>query len=413
MLRLKSLTMEHIVITLFAMLPVVDSVNGIFISWGLPSIGVVYKLFVLGVLFILTLQAGRISAPVLLTCLCIVVYMMLSIFINSYLLDGKLINTDYPIKLLSNVLMLTLLLNCVKVGQINGNSIYQMLNINTWLMIIAIIVPYVLGLGSTIYSGGIGYKGFFYSNNELSVALIILFYFSLYRLARKISVLNIGQFLGIMVCVLLLNTKSGMAACLAGGGLFVAEYLFRKGARFKILVILVILIGLYVMKDFIIKQIDGFLNRQTFLYGLYSGSMLDTILSGRTFYLKEAWSYLVDGPAFLFRFFFGNGFCSEFLVEMDFIDVFFYLGFFGMVGLTGFLGYLFIASIMNFKKDRTLVRPFGFIMVVGFAFLAGHTMFMATSGCYFVLYLCFCLTCKPGEEKNTNECKGQYYRTGI
>lgn len=385
MFRIRQLTIERVIIFLFSILPVVDSLNGILITRGLPSIGTLYKVFVLGVLFAFMLRQGGAPGPVILSCLGVVMYMTASIFINVYAFSGKLINTDFPIKLLFNVLTLALLYNCFRQDLIDGKSIYTILNINTWLMVIMILVPYVLGLGSTIYSGGIGYKAFFYSNNELSVALIILFYFSLYRLARKISIRNIVQLGAIMVCVLLLNTKSGMAACLAGGALFVAEYLCRREAKYKSLVILGILLALYVAKDFIFEQVKGFMTRQTYLHGLYGGSLLDTILSGRTFFLEDAWQALVTGPGFVFRFLFGNGFCSETLVEMDFIDIFFYLGFFGVAGITGFLIYIFAASIKNFRKDRTLVRPFGFLMVIGFAFLAGHTFFMATSGCYFVL----------------------------
>ena len=262
-----------------------------------------------------------------------------------------------------------------------------------------ILVPYALDMGYTIYSGGIGYKGFFYSNNELSVALIVLFYFSLYQLARRISILNLIQLGAIMICVLLLNTKSGMAACLAGGALFAVEYLCRKEAKFKSLLILAMLLALYVAKDFIIEQISGFMTRQTYLHGLYGGSLLDTILSGRTFKLESAWEEMTAGSGFVFRFLFGNGFCSETLVEMDFIDIFFYLGFFGVAGISIFLVYVFAASVKNFRKDRTLVRPFGFLMVVGFAFLAGHIFFMATAGCYFVLMCCLALMYCPNENR--------------
>lgn len=398
MFRIKRLTIEQVIVFLFCILPVVDSLNGILITRGLPSVGTVYKLLVLVVIFAFTLRKGCISSPVILSCLCVLVYVAGVIILNIWLFSGELINTDFPIKLIFNVLTLALILNCVKVGYLTGNSIYTILNVNTWLMIIMILVPYVLGMGSTIYSGGIGYKGFFYSNNELSVALIILFYFSLYRLARKISVVTVVQLLGIMICVLLLNTKSGMAACLVGGVLFVVEYLCRRGARFKGLVVLLIIFGIYAMRGFIFEQIQGFMNRQTFLHGLYGGSLLDTILSGRTFYLEDAWTALKTGPGFLFRFLFGNGFCSETLVEMDFIDIFFYLGAVGVTGLTGFIIYIFVAGVRHFRKDGTLVRPFGYLMIVGFAFLAGHVFFMATSGCYFVMLCCLNLLYAPDVE---------------
>lgn len=399
MFRIKQLTVERVIIFLFSILPVVDSLNGILITRGLPSIGTLYKVLVLGVLLVFTMREGSISSPVMISCLCVLVYIVSVIALNVWLFSGKLINADFPVKLVFNVLTLALIINCVKVGYLTGQSVYTILNINTWLMIIMILVPYALGLGNTIYHGGIGYKAFFYSNNELSVALIILFYFSLYRLARRIDILRLAQLGAIMVCVLLLNTKSGMAACLAGGALFVVEYLLRKKARFKVLVICAIFLGLYGMKDFILEQVQGFMDRQNYLYGLYGGSLLDTVLSGRTFFLEKAWAALTTGSAFVFRFLFGNGFCSEVLVEMDFVDIFFYLGFLGVAGLTVFLVYIFAASIKNFRKDGTLVRPFGFLMVIGFAFLAGHIFFMATSGCYFVLLCSLMLMYSPDDQR--------------
>lgn len=401
MFRIRRLTIEQVIILLFSILPVIDSVNGILITRGLPSVGTAYKLLVLGILFVFTLRKGSIASPVILSCILAVVYIVGVIAVNVSFLSGKLLSTDYPVKLIFNILTLALLLNCAKVGYLSGQGIYTILNINTWLMIVMILVPYVLGLGNTIYSGGVGYKAFFYSNNELSVALIILFYFSLYRLARRIGISQIVQLLCIMVCVLLLNTKSGMAACLAGGALFVVEYLCRKNARFKGLVILMILAALYVLKDFILEQVRGFMDRQTYLYGLYGGSLLDTIVSGRTFFLADAWDALRQGEAFLFRFLFGNGFCSETLVEMDFVDIFFYLGAVGVTGLTGYIIYVFFAGLKNFKKDRTLVRPFGYLIVIGFAFLAGHIFFMATSGCYFVLMCSLNLLYAPDADAGT------------
>ena len=52
MFRIKRLTIEQIIVILFAILPVVDSLNGILISKGLPSIGTLYKLFTVAVLFV-------------------------------------------------------------------------------------------------------------------------------------------------------------------------------------------------------------------------------------------------------------------------------------------------------------------------------------------------------------------------
>lgn len=392
MLRIKKLTIEQIVILLFSILPVIDSVNGILITRGLPSIGIVYKFLVLGILLVFTLRRGAIAKGLLLGGLIAIGYIVAVIVTNVAVFSAPLQNGDFAVKLIFNILTLIFLLNLLKTGFLSGKSIYTMLHINCWLMAVMILVPYALGLGYTIYSGGVGYKGFFFSNNELSVALIILFYFSLYRVAVRLSAERIALLLLTMVCVLLLNTKSGMAACLLGGGLFVAEYLLRKDTKYKGLVIAAVLMGLLVTWSFIAEQIRSFMTRQTYLYNLYGGSMLDTIVSGRTFYLEKAWTALMDSPATAFHLLLGNGFCSDILVEMDFIDIFFYLGALGVAALCVMAVWGFLAAGKNFRRDRTKVLAIGYLTILGFSFLAGHTLFMATSGCYFVLYLCLCLT---------------------
>ena len=399
MFRIKTLTIEQIIVILFSALPIVDSVNGILIDAGIGAFGTMYKFLLLGVLLLFALRNGIISRNAVLFTLLALAYLGFTIAVNILVLGGRMLNTDYPVKLLFNILTFALLVTCVRGGSLDGDSLYRILNNNAWLMIFMILIPKALGLGSTMYSTGLGYKAFFYSNNELSISLIILFYFSLYRITQKISLTRIIQLMGMAVCVLLLNTKSGMIACLLGCALFVMEYMFRRESRFRGLVFLALCFSLYISQDFLIEQIDSFMERQTYLYNLYGGSFLDTFLSGRTFKLETSWMELKQSAGYGFRIFFGNGFCSASLVEMDFIDIFFYLGAFGVTSLIAFLGYIFFSGFKNFRADRTLMRPLGFLVVVGFAFLAGHVFFMATAGCYFVLLCCFCLMYKPSAPK--------------
>ena len=141
------------------------------------------------------------------------------------------------------------------------------------------------------------------------------------------------------------------------------------------------------------------------MHRLYEGSAFTTLVSGRTYMLEDAWTEFVSGPGFPFRLLFGNGFCSTVLVEMDFIDIFFYLGLIGVLSLTVFLAYIFIKSIHNFRTDHTIVRLFAYFLIVGFSFLAGHIIFMATSGCYFILICCLNLLYSPEDRTDlTNPC---------
>ena len=389
MKRQWNLDIETIILLLFAALPVVDSINGILIDLELPSIGPVYKILLLGVLAIFVLRSGQLTPGVWVTAICAVGYILLSVSVNLFLLGGELPNMDFPVKLSFNVLQLVLLLSCHRAGYLTGRTLDRIFHISTWLMCGLILIPYVLGLGNTIYKGDIGYKGFFFSNNELSVVLLILFYYSLYRTTVSLTIPNAIQLGGIAVCVLLLNTKSGMIACALGVVLFVVEYLRKPGARFKVLVVAAVAVALFVAKDFILSQVESFLVRQRYLHRIYGGSMVETLLSGRIGLLEDAWVGFVSHPQRTLQLLIGNGFCAETLVEMDFVDLFFYLGIVGALAAGLGILVIFVKSQKNFRTDGTWMRPFGFLLVVGFSFLAGHTLFMATSGCYFVLMLCY------------------------
>ena len=384
-----SLNVETLILLLFAALPVVDSVNGILIDKGLPSVGPIYKILLLGVLAILVLRSGELTPGLWVTAICSVAYILFSVAVNVLLLDGTLPSLDFPVKLSFNVLQLVLLLSCHRAGYLTGRTLDRIFHISTWLMCALLLIPYVLGLGNAIYKGGIGYKGFFFSNNELSVVLLILFYYSLYRATVTFSALNVIQLGGIAVCVLLLNTKSGMIACALGVALFLVEYLRKPGAPFKGLLVATIAIGLVVAKDFIMEQVASFMERQMYLHRLYGGSVLETLVSGRFGLLEKAWKGFMSHPGWVVQLIIGNGFCAKTLVEMDFVDLFFYLGIFGSLAAAIALVVIFVKSLPNFRKDGTWMRPFGYLLVAGFSFLAGHTLFMATSGCYFVLMLCY------------------------
>ena len=397
------LTIENIVILLFSVLPVVDSLNGLLIGWNLPSIGVAYKVGVLGLLCWYVFRDKVFNREILLAAAVAAGYLCVSVAVN-LLIGGKLHTPGHPIKLGFNILTFSALSCLWKGKKISGRSIYRILSNNAWLMIVMILVPYILGLGNTIYHGGLGYKAFFYSNNELTVALLILFFFCLYRIARKINLWNLLQFGGITVCMLLLSTKSAIAACVLGVGAFGLEYFLRKDAKYRKYLLIAAGVVLLLGHRFLINQVTEFWQRQSSLFKQYDGDILATFLSGRNYFLEEAWKEFTQGHTFL-HLLIGNGFCSEHLVEMDFVDVFFYLGILGVGGMIAFFLWFFFRNLRHCRNDGTWMRPFGFLVVMAFSFLAGHTLFMATSGCYFVLMCCFFMmyrtrSGKPSKQKN-------------
>lgn len=386
MKHLKFPTMEQTVVILFSVLPIVDSLNGLFIQNGLPSVGSAYKLATLGLLCWFVLRSRCWNLPILVAVAVSLGYLAFSIGLN-LLLGGRLHTPGHAVKLAFNILTFGALCCLWKGKRLSGDAIFRILRNAAWLMAGMLLIPWVLGLGNSFYAGGLGYKGFFYSGNELSVSLLILFFFCLFRVSRQGG--NILQLILITGCLLLLSTKSAIAAALLGYGALGAEYILRKGKENRRLLIGAGA-GLLLGGGLLIRPVAAFWRRQQYLFSLYGGNILATVLSGRNFLLEGAWGYFLERHTAV-RFFFGNGFCSPHLVEMDFLDLFFYLGILGALAITGFFLWFFLGCLKHCRSDGTILRPLGFLTVLGFAFLAGHTLFMAMSGCYFVLFCCFLL----------------------
>lgn len=381
-------SVKGLIVFLFSILPLIDSLNGYLIRERGTSIGAAYKMLLICILAFLVIRTGKITMSKMLKIGIPALYVALSVGIN-ILMGGEVLNMDYPIKLVFNLVLFSLLLEVCKYGITDGKALYQILNYSSILMIFCMLVPYLLNVGYTIYSSGQGYKAFFYSQNELNACLIILFFFCLYKAIMKMNLAAMIQLAAIFVCVMLLSTKSSMIACAAGGGVFVLEYLRRKDSKYKFAMIILLVAAAAMAGDFAIRQISAMFERQGYLSAIYNSDVLATITSGRSRFVQSAWELLWNNPAFFFQLLFGNGFCSSVLCEMDFIDIFFFLGAVGAAATVSFFIYVFFKSSRNFKKDESIIRPFAFILILGFAFITGHVLFMATSGCYFVLLCCF------------------------
>ena len=153
---------------------------------------------------------------------------------------------------------------------------------------------------------------------------------------------------------------------------------------------------------FLSKPIFGFLSRQTSLITNYNGSILATITSGRIYYVNDATKQLINSPYYILNILIGNGFISNFLVEMDFFDIFFYIGLIGVLILIWFIQWIFKKSTYMFVKDKSFSLIIGFILLLCFSFVAGHILFMSTSGIYACLYCAFLLSNEHFKEENKN-----------
>lgn len=393
----KKLNYEQIIVWLFSILPAIDTLNGYLSS----NIGMTYKMLVCVVLLLAMVRNGAIRRNFVTESVIVFVYIAFTIFFNSFVFSGKIIEINYPIKLFFNFIMFFLLMENYRVNNLNGYSFFKMLDNSAWMMVFCFLIPYFLKVGSSVY-GNVGYKAFFYSQNELSLVLIVLSFFCAYKMVLNPKILSFVEYGLIMVCAILLNTKSTLLICLVSFGAFLLTVAHRGGLKQKIFIGIGLIIGVLLLKNKFISAVQASMGRYDVLKNkYYGGSILTSILSQRDLFALSAWKELTAKHT-LFRFFFGNGFCSTILTEMDFVDIFFYLGVIGLIAVTIFFMMILKYSIPNFKTDRTCIRALSFWAILGFIMFTGHVIFMAMSGCYAIVYYCFLITFR-NENINTRK----------
>lgn len=392
MIKIINGNFERIFILLFSILPIIDSINGILVQNNFISFGMIYKGLVIGFLIIYLVYSKKINKKTFQIVAMVLGYIGIVMAVNVLLLSGTFISLSFPIKLLINFLLFITFLVLTRHKIINGNTFYRILNNSTNLILICFLLPYIFGLGNSIYSGNLGYKGFFFSQNELNAILIILFYFCLYKVTKTLEWKSIGQLLAMTVSILLMSTKSSLIAVAVGYIFFLIEFYKKKDIKTKRRMLILLTIILIGSSGFIKKVTQALFARQSSLFSMYDNSLLDTLLSGRTFNLVNAWEVLTESPYRIVHFFIGNGFISDYLIEMDFLDVFFYLGIVGLIAVIIFLGYVFFNSVENFKQDNSVIRAVCFIMMIAFMNLTGHILLVSTSGWYFIILCSFNMT---------------------
>lgn len=381
---------SYLIILLFTILPLIDSLNGVMSRSSNGNLGVLYKCLICLCLFLLYGRCHIKRKYIIFMCAFLGV-IFFSIIINVVFLRGKVEHPDYIVKMVYNFTLFVLLVTVVEQCKISIKVFDKILDNSSWLFIVTFMIPYILGMGNRVYADEIGYKAFYISQNELSVVIVIFFFYSVYYLNRKKTPLLFLRVGLLFLCGMILNTKSCIIACLSGIVFYVFKILKSGKLVTKIWIFLAFCIGFILMRNQVLSSIEDMLFRYNALNEKYYGdNFLTSILSGRTNYLLEATSCFREEHSIV-RFFWGNGFCSQILVEMDLIDIFFYIGCIGLVIIIIGIARILYKCWKNIRDDYIRIRLFSLFILVAMVILVGHVTFMAMSGTYFVLYLIFCL----------------------
>ncbi|MEH7384317.1 O-antigen ligase family protein [Bacillus sp. JJ1521] len=412
---------EKVFVLFFIIIAAVDSLNGYLIrNIDFPfSVGQVYRglliLFLIHIIF--KYKQFRIY-PVLMGSFLVLQQFGYFAFVHQSL-EGLMKDLIHLSKLLLIVLIIEAFMALKRKGS-NSPLIEKVLYINLIAFPLFILIPKVFNTGYSMYSGNVGFSGFFYAANDLNVVLMVLFIFSSNSLITSIEIRNQKSILiyslitlGLLLSLLLLGSKSSVAFT----GLTILIYLIVLYIKYKDKITpkiyLYLLVGLLficsalflIFNDEIAKSID----RHSYFFQKQvqnENDLFSFIVTGRDTFLDAAIDDYNESEHKFFRFNFGIGNYSHGLgtaehffadketmqIEMDFFDTFFS---YGLLGTILIYGYFILIILSNIKIGQRVGFPFylSFCLVFLYSFLGGHVLYSALSGSFLAL-ICAKITAK-------------------
>lgn len=367
-LRIYKINEYSLLIFLFWMMPFVDSLSGMLHDRF--SIGQIYRILLFFYMIILLVvnsrkRLGQVVIPFL-------IFLIIQGIVG--FADVKKSMQDV-IKLFTPILIIQLFEVCIKKGKICGDRILNLVNSWSILYPALILIPAAFGIGGNAYAEAESYKGFFYAVNEISFIMSSLVMFCFWNLKENPGVKKIVILLFNCLCIAIMGTKTGYATIVLFAILYIIFSLNenqkkRKKAILVLGIIIVITLPnisrIAAMTASIIERWKG--QRQL------SYSTIDFLFSMRLRRFGDAWKIFAKDGNFIF----GCGFDGSLIgqnMEMDFLDLMFRTGIFGVI-------YIILFYVRKVLKQCHRNKFLFFILIWSFAlsFGAGHVLFYGQSG---------------------------------
>lgn len=405
--------LEAIEITVFLVLivifPLVDTLNGFFITVNMPvPVGSLYRLVLIGFLLveILSHQAPKsvMTAVVIIFIGGNVSLVLLQNIVFQNTAAWLIEDFEGLVKYLMWVLIPFFCYQ--RQAALSVVDIKRVFRIINWFSITAILVPYLLGVGTDTYaSSTAGFKGYFYAQNDVACLFIVLMILASSDLAQQMKqqwqpllIAFLGLFMSDFLCLVLIGMKTSLfygvivVLYVPGQLLFKRDYYNPRDQLITVGGILC-LGGLIALKgiQFAAGALRQLCVRLQYFYHLYDGNLMRLLTSSRIDYLQGSWLKFIDGPHSLFVLLCGQGVSYRFhqfgrfgLVEMDFFDLLFNAGLLGMGLFLLVMGYFSRQLLVN--KKATIYRVLLGVILI-YSFTAGHVLYSAISATIFGLVI--------------------------
>lgn len=413
----------NIFILLTIICPIIDLINGFFITSGSSAlVGIIYRSGYLAFL-VLMILFGRASKSIFSVLTFVFIFGNLILF----LLQGLILQneTSWFIADISVYMkyFFWILIPYYIYQQKENFKYLQFEHIFIFLGLLltsGLLIPYFLGTGNQTYVTA-GYKGFFFEQNSISFSLIITLTFTAHTLSNVLQKKWGGKaffllilFFGNIFSLFLLATKTGIFYAVAVIVYMIIKLLFvnqYSSSSQKVIVwvgAMAISIWFFIRGfKYVGELVKGTYERVQYFYKFYNGDLLSLISSSRNAFLEGASNFFFNDPNIAFTFFGGQGFeyrLQNFgrlgLVEMDFFDLFFGVGIIGTC-LFIFMGLYFL--VQSFKQGKLTIYSFALILSLIYIFAVGHVLFSALAAMMLGL---ICAGCILSNEQNKNKYEG-------
>ncbi|MBC2370205.1 hypothetical protein HBP99_16360 [Listeria booriae] len=395
------LTNVYIFIILFSMFPIIDFLNGLFISSEISlPVGIFYRIFCFFYLVVGILYAGFEKNLYTLVTVFFIFTILLILFLQTVVLQNSMAIMSKDIEVFIKFFLWAMIAYFIyqrrkDFFKINYDSIFIAISA---FFTLGLLIPYVLGLGNQTYENSdAGYKGFFFATNDTTIALMISATFTGWAFIKALvakkqlrSTSLAALYLGNLICLIILGTQTGILyGILLTVGILINYLISQKTIMLSsrlitFAVAVVVLIVLVVVgKDFIVSAVSGTYNRIIYFYRLYNGDLVRLLTSSRSDFLQAGFQEFVSQnnsfmiPVIGFGFEYRTiHFGRMGLIEMDFFDGLFAFGFLGVIVTTAIILYFFILS---FRKGNRNIYSIAYFVLLFYSFSAGHVMFSALS----------------------------------
>ena len=376
--------------------PILDNINGFLLLIDKNvNISSIFKtiIFLFCMYIIITHLTNRISVYIFAISFFFIVQFIFFSFFDS---GGFGYNLSTLIRLLIPFTIILAFQRLSVKDKTTVNCIIKVGKFYCWFFPLSLLFPMMFGFGFSTYVGDLGYKGFYYAGNEISVLMIMIFAISLQSLKAEKSWINLLNLILNIISIFLIGTKTVYIAVIIL--LVTALYVGRITDKKILSIILFVPVGIfgiwYVFTN--LKFFQQIIAAWRWRYVYQGTGILDFLLSGRGEYLEKALHSAYSEKAFSH---FVTGLSPNLvvnqmnnLVEMDIIDLILWFG----VIVTFFIIVVYASYLKKAIQLKNPIYIIDIFLVYGTSIMAGHVIFAPMVTLVFaVMYLNIEFTEKP------------------